>query len=46
MEYNLLQKRHDLITQKFIDGIIDFYDYQNYEVKYKRTKHLFIICLN
>jgi hypothetical protein len=44
--YNLLQKRHDLITEKFINDIISYKDYENYELHYNRIKHLFTICLN
>ena len=43
---NLLQNRHDEITQKFIDGIITYKDFENYETKYEKIKQLFIINLN
>jgi hypothetical protein len=43
---NLLQNRHDKITQKFIDGIISYSDYEKYEYHYNKVKHLFIINLN
>lgn len=43
---NLLQNRHDIITQKFIDGIISYNDFYNYETKYEKIKQLFIINLN
>jgi len=45
-EINLLQNNHDIITQKFINGIISFQDFENYEIKYNKIKHLFIINLN
>jgi len=43
---NLLQNRHDKITQKFIDGKISYFDYERYEYHYEKIKHLFIINLN
>jgi hypothetical protein len=43
---NLLQNRHDKITQKFIDGVISYKDYLNYEIKYEKIKNLYIINLN
>jgi len=43
---NLLQNRHDKITQKFIDGIITYKDFEDYEIKYEKIKQLFIINLN
>jgi hypothetical protein len=43
---NLLQNRHDKITQNFIDGVISHKDYLNYEIKYEKIKELYIINLN
>jgi len=44
--HNLLQKRHDMITEKFLNDLISYIDYENYENHYNKIKHLFIICLN
>lgn len=43
---NLLQNRHDKITQKFIDGLISYNDFENYETKYEKIKNLYTINLN
>lgn len=44
--YNLLQKRHDIITESFINGIISYVEFESYEDKYNNIKILFTICLN
>ncbi len=44
--YNLLQKRHDIITDKFINGVINYQDFKRYEKHYNLIKHLFMINLN
>jgi hypothetical protein len=46
MTHNLLQKRHDLITEMFINGLIDKVDYLKYELRYEVYKKLFIVNLN
>jgi len=46
MTYNLLQKRHDFITEMFIDGRIGKEDYFKYELQYEVYKKLFIVNLN
>lgn len=46
MEYNLLQNRHDLITEKFINGAIEYVDFELYENEYNLIKHLYTIWLN
>jgi len=46
MTYNLLQKRHDLITEMFINGRISKEDYLNYELRHEVYKKLFIVNLN
>jgi len=46
MNYNLLQNRHDKITNQFIYGKINLHDYLNYETNYNKIKHLYIINLN
>ncbi len=43
---NLLIKRHDKITEAFINGKIDYIAFELYEKKYEKIKHLFIINLN
>jgi len=44
--HNLLLNRHDRIVQKFIDGVISYQDFENYEKKYLKIKELFTINLN
>lgn len=43
---NLLLTRHEKIVNNFIAGKIDYIDFENYEKRYEKIKHLYIINLN
>lgn len=43
---NLLQNRHDHVTQLFIDGKIDYAIFHILEKLFISNSYLFTICLN
>lgn len=44
--FNILEKRHEKIVNLFIDGKISYLDFELYENRYNRIKHLYTISLN
>ncbi len=46
MKINLLQKRHDFITEKFIDGVISLNDFLMLEDVFIQNSKLYTIYLN
>ena len=43
---NLLQKKHDFITQRFIDGFISYEIFEMLEEKFIKDSKLFTVCTN
>lgn len=46
MRINILQKRHDFITEKFIDGLISLDDFLMLEDIFIENEKLYTIYLN
>jgi len=46
MDYNLLQKKYDKQCEMFINGIINYSEFEYLETIYLKYKKIFIICLN
>lgn len=46
MKINLLQKRHDFITEKFINGYISLHDFLILEDVFIKNEILYTIYLN
>lgn len=46
MKVNLLQKRHNFITEKFIDGLISLDDFLMLEDIFIKNEKLYTIYLN
>ena len=43
---NVIQSKHDVITDRFINGLISWEDYEKYNNAYEQWKHLFTLNLN
>lgn len=43
---NLLLSKHEKIVNHFLDGKINYIDFENYEKQYEKIKHLYTISLN
>jgi len=46
MKHNLLQKSFDIQCDLFIEGHIDYYNFESLECEYLKRKELFTINLN
>jgi hypothetical protein len=43
---NLLKKTHDIMTDKFIIGLIDYEAFEKMEQLFIKNSKLFTICMN